>query len=137
MPIRYRRKVSTTQKRFKQMTSVNTDGLPPEMQARIAQIIESAKQKANAAALAAQAPAPETEPEPAPVPKPNLMDHTIALRQEVATMSQQVAAIGQVTEAVGQAVGQLYAMFQQQTTPTDQGATYSQAFQQQVREDDY
>ena len=121
------------------MTSVNTDGLPPEMQARIAQIIESAKQKANSAALAAQAPAPEPEPEPepAPVPKPNLMDHTIALRQEVAAMSQQVAAIGQVTEAVGQAVGQLYAMFQQQTTPTDQGATYSQAFQQQVREDDY
>ena len=123
------------------MTSVNTDGLPPEMQARIAQIIEGARQKANAAALAAQAPAPEPEPkpepEPAPAPKPNLMDHTIALRQEVAAMSQQVAAIGQVTEAVGQAVGQLYAMFQQQTTPTDQGATYSQAFQQQVREDDY
>jgi hypothetical protein len=60
------------------------------------------------------------------------MDHTIALRQEVAAMSQQVAAIGQVTEAVGQAVGQLYAMFQQQTTPTDQGPTYSESFQQQV-----
>ena len=120
------------------MTSVNTDGLPPEMQARIAQIIEGAKQKANAAvAPQAPQPAPEPEPEPAPAPKPNLMDHTIALRQEVAAMSQQVAAIGQVTEAVGQAVGQLYAMFQQQTTPTDQGATYSQAFQEQVREDDY
>lgn len=122
------------------MSSVNTDGLPPEMQARIAQIIEGAKQKANAA-MAAQAAAPEPQPEPvpepAPVPKPNLMDHTIALRQEVAAMSQQVAAIGQVTEAVGQAVGQLYAMFQSQTTPTDQGATYSQAFQEQVREDDY
>ena len=115
------------------MSSVNTDGLPPEMQARIAQIIEGAKQKANAAA-AAQAAAPESQPqpapEPAPVPKPNLMDHTIALRQEVAAMSQQVAAIGQVTEAVGQAVGQLYAMFHSQTTPTDQGPTYSQAFQQ-------
>ena len=122
------------------MSSVNTDGLPPEMQARIAQIIEGAKQKANAAAAAqAVAPAPEPEfvPEPAPAPKPNLMGHTIALRQEVAAMSQQVAAIGQVTEAVGQAVGQLYAMFQSQTTPTDQGATYSQAFQEQVREDDY
>ena len=119
------------------MSSVNTDGLPPEMQERIAHIIEGAKQKANAAA-AAQGVAPQAQPEPAPAPKPpNLMDHTIALRQEVAAMSQQVAAIGQVTEAVGQAVGQLYAMFQSQTTPTDQGATYSQAFQEQVREDDY
>lgn len=119
------------------MSSVNTDGLPPEMQARIAQIIEGAKQKANAA-MAAQAAAPQPqhesqpEPAPAPAPTPNLMDHTIALRQEVAAMSQQVAAIGQVTEAVGQAVGQLYAMFQQQTTPTDQGPTYSESFQQQV-----
>ena len=117
------------------MSSVNTDGLPPEMQARIAQIIEGAKQKANAA-MATQAtapqPQPEPEPAPAPAPTPNLMDHTIALRQEVAAMSQQVAAIGQVTEAVGQAVGQLYAMFQQQTTPSDQGPTYSESFQQQV-----
>lgn len=121
------------------MSSVNTDGLPPEMQARIAQIIEGAKQKANAA-MAAQAASPQLQPEPqpepapapAPAPTPNLMDHTIALRQEVAAMSQQVAAIGQVTEAVGQAVGQLYAMFQQQTTPTDQGPTYSESFQQQV-----
>ena len=119
------------------MSSVNTDGLPPEMQERIAHIIEGAKQKANAAA-AAQGVAPQAQPEPAPAPKPpNLMDHTIALRQEVAAMSQQVAAMGQVTEAVGQAVGQLYAMFQSQTTPTDQGATYSQAFQGQVTEDDY
>ena len=119
------------------MSSINTDGLPPEMQERIAHIIEGAKQKANAAA-AAQGVVPQAQPEPAPAPKPpNLMDHTIALRQEVAAMSQQVAAIGQVTEAVGQAVGQLYAMFQSQTTPTDQGATYSQAFQSQVTEDDY
>ena len=119
------------------MSSVNTDGLPPEMQERIAHIIEGAKQKANAAA-AAQGVAPQAQPEPAPAPKPpNLMDHTIALRQEVSAMSQQVAAIGQVTEAVGQAVGQLYAMFQSQTTPTDQGTTYSQAFQGQVTEDDY
>ena len=124
------------------MSSVNTDGLPPEMQERIAHIIEGAKQKANAA-MASQVAAPEspqqTEIAPPTVPPkaPNLMDHTIALRQEVAAMSQQVAAIGQVTEAVGQAVGQLYAMFQSQTTPTDQGATYSQAFQGQVTEDDY
>ena len=116
------------------MSSVNTDGLPPEMQERIAQIIEGAKQKANANAAVSS-----STPSPAPVaaPQPNLMDHTIALRQEVASLSQQVAAMGQVTEAVGQAVGQLYAMFQSQTTPTDTGATYSQAFQEQVRENDY
>ena len=32
------------------MSNVNTDGLPPEMQERIAQIIEGAKQKAQAPA---------------------------------------------------------------------------------------
>ena len=119
------------------MSSVNTDGLPPEMQARIAQIIEGAKQKAVAAQ---QGPDPEYVAAPetphqaaiaAPKP-PNLMDHTIALRQEVAAMRQQLDAVGQVTEAVGQAVGSLYAMFQQQTTPTDQGGTYSSQFQEQV-----
>ena len=123
------------------MSNVNTDGLPPEMQARIAQIIEGAKQKAFAAQQgpdAQQVVAPESPHQaaiapPAAAPKaPNLMDHTIALRQEVAAMRQQLDAVGQVTEAVGQAVGQLYAMFQQQTTPTDQGATYSQNFQEQV-----
>ena len=104
------------------MSNVNMDGLPPEMQERIASIIEGAKQKV----VEQQAPA-------APVAKaPNLMDHTIALRQEVAAMRQQLDAVGQVTEAVGNAVGQLYAMFHQQTTPTDQGATYSQNFQEQV-----
>ena len=128
------------------MSNVNTDGLPPEMQARIAQIIEGAKQKAIAAhqtqyppesphqAAIAQPAAPV--PPPAP-PAPTLMDHTISLRQEVAAMSEQVAAMGQVTEAVGQAVGAMYAMFQQQTTPTDQGSTYSSQFQEQVTEDDY
>ncbi len=119
------------------MSSVNTDGLPPEMQARIAQIIEGAKQKAIAVQQAPEAEyvaAPESPHQAAIAqPKaPNLMDHTIALRQEVAAMRQQVDAMGQVTEAVGQAVGSLYAMFQQQTTPTDQGTTYSESFQQQV-----
>ena len=119
------------------MSSVNTDGLPPEMQARIAQIIEGAKQKAVAAQ---QGPNPEYVAQPetphqaaiAQPKVPNLMDHTIALRQEVAEMRQQLDAVGQVTEAVGQAVGQLYAIFQQQTTPTDQGSTYSSQFQEQV-----
>ena len=118
------------------MSSVNTDGLPPEMQARIAQIIEGAKQKAVAAQQGPDSEyvtAPESPHQAAiAAPKPNLMDHTIALRQEVAAMRQQLDAVGQVTEAVGNAVGQLYAMFQQQTTPTDQGATYSESFQQQV-----
>ena len=119
------------------MSSVNTDGLPPEMQERIAQIIEGAKQKANAAA-AAQGVAPQAQPEPAPAPKPpNLMDHTIALRQEVAAMNQQVAAMGQVVEAVGQAVGQLYAMFQQQTQPTSYSAAFQTGQNEGVEDSDY
>jgi hypothetical protein len=51
-------------------------------------------------------------------------------------LNQQVAAMGQVVDAVGQAVGQLYAMFQQQTTPSN----YSTAFQAQqpnVEDSDY
>ena len=136
------------------MSNVNTDGLPPEMQARIAQIIEGAKQKAIAQhqhlpesphqAAIAQPPAP-VAPTPPPAPVPNLMDHTIALRGEVAelrnelaSVSQQVTAMGQVVEACGQAVGAMYSMFQQQTTPTDSGGTYSQNFQEQVEVgDDY
>ena len=126
------------------MSNVNTDGLPPEMQARIAQIIEGAKAKAVAAhqpqhlpasphqAALAQPAAPVAPPAPLAPPTPNLMDHTIALRQEVAALSQQMAAMGQVVEACGQAVGSLYSMFQQQTTPTDSGATYRQNFQEQV-----
>ena len=114
------------------MSNVNTDGLPPEMQARIAQIIEGAKQKAMVPEQA-----PPAAP-PAPIQRtPTLMDHTIQLRQEVAHLTQRVEAMGQVTEAVGNAVGQMYAMFQQQTTATDQSPTYSQNFQAQVTEDDY
>ena len=125
------------------MSNVNTDGLPPEMQQRIADIIEGAKQKAVAAnGVIREAPQPQP---PAPIQKvPNLMDHTIALRQEVADMrnelsfcTQRIEALGQVTEAVGNAVGQMYAMFQQQTTVTDPGTTYSQNFQDQVEDGDY
>ena len=131
------------------MSNVNTDGLPPEMQARIAQIIEGAKQKAIAqhqhlpesphkAAIAQPQP-------PAPVVRqPSLMDHTISLRQEVADLRQEVAsvgesvaAIGQVTEAVGQAVGQLYAMFHEQTTVADPSTAYAQEYQEHVNGDDY
>ena len=118
------------------MSNVNMEGLPPEMQQRIAGIIEKAK---------AQTPAPEQAPAAPPVRPPSLMDHTIALRQEVmalrqelASANEQVAAMGQVVEAVGQAVGQLYQMFCQQTETTDHSPTYASQFQQQqVTEDDY
>ena len=107
------------------MSNLNMDGLPPEMQARISQIVQGAQQKA----VAAQPQQPA-----APIAKqPSLMDHTIALRQEVAALRQEVNAIGQVTEAVGNAVGQLYAMFQQQTEVTDYSTTFQT--QQQVDED--
>ena len=121
------------------MSNVNTDGLPPEMQQRIAQIIEGAKQKA----VANTQPQPETPHQaaiPQPAPKvPNLMDHTIALRQEVAALRQELHAVAQVTDAVGQAVGQLYATFQSQTVPSDHGADYQEALaahqQAQMNED--
>ena len=106
------------------MTNINTEGLPPEMQARIADIIQTAKAGATIgttpqAAMVGQQPAPAPRP-------PSLMDHVIALRQEVAQLGQMVQAQGQVTEAVGNAVGQMYAMFQEQTQPT----TYSSGFQE-------
>ena len=104
------------------MTNINTEGLPPEMQARIAEIIEKAK--SNAITPVTQPVRPDVPSVQAPVRPPSLMDHTIALRQEVDQMRQQVAAMGQVVEAVGQAVGSLYAMFQQQTSTTDYGSPY-------------
>ena len=122
------------------MTNINTEGLPPEMQARIAEIIEKAKANAvtpGTPGLVPTVPSHVPQP-PAPVVRPpSLMDHVIALRQEVDQLRQQVAAVGQVSEAVGNAVGQMYAMFQQQTTVTDTGATYSQNFQEQVTDEDY
>ena len=113
------------------MSNVNTDGLPPEMQARIAQIIEGAKQKA----VANSQPQPEQQ---APIVKPpSLMDHVVALRQEVAVLNQQVTANSQVVEAVGNAVGSLYAMFQPSPQQHAQGQTYSETFQQSVDDNDY
>jgi len=102
--------------------------LPPELQARINAIVEQAK-----------AAPPQSQQEAAPAPlatrPPSLMDHVIALRQEVAVLSQQTQATAQVTEAVGNAVGQLYNMFCSQTETT----TYSSEFQTQRPgvEDDY
>ena len=96
--------------------------LPPEMQERITQLIAGAK-----AGQPAQAPAPITRP-------PSLMDHTIALRQEVAQLSNQVVAMGQVMEGVGQLGGELYQLFQTQTATTDYSSTYQE---NQELESDY
>ena len=103
--------------------NVSTEGLPPEMQARINDIIQTAKAGATIgttpqAAMVGQQPAPAPRP-------PSLMDHVIALRQEVAQLGQMVQAQGQVTEAVGNAVGQMYSMFQE-SAPSP---TYSSGFE--------
>ena len=122
------------------MTNINTEGLPPEMQARIADIIEKAKSNAIQP-VGTQAPAAPAQPglqNPgalAPVQRPpSLMDHIIALRGEVAELRnenlelrQQVHASAQVTEAVGNAVGQMYQMFQQQTEPSSYSAGFETA----------
>ena len=121
--------------------NVNTDGLPPEMQARIAEIIEKAKAgqpqpQAPQGAMGAEFYQKQAST-PAPVQRPpSLMDHMIALRQENAQLVQMVQAQGQVVEAVGNAVGQLYSMFFEQS----QASTYSSAFQAQeqvIDNDDY
>ena len=64
------------------MSNINTEGLPPEMQARIADIIEKAKANAiqPAAPAAPTPPGPVAAPNPgalAPRP-PSLMDHIIS-----------------------------------------------------------
>jgi len=99
------------------MSNVNTDGLPPEMQARIAEIIEKAK-----------ATAPQAQPQQqAPIQRPpTLMDHTVALRQEVAALRSELNAVAQVTDAVGQAVGQLYQTFLGESQTTDQSGYYQE-----------
>lgn len=102
---------------------MSIENLPPEMQARIQDIIAQAQQ----APAKPQQVAPDERRafDQAPIQRPpSLMDHTIALRQEIAALSQQLQAIGQVVEATGQATGALYQMFHEQTTATNQGATY-------------
>lgn len=115
------------------MTNSNISNLPPELQARIAAIMTNGNipETPHQAAIA---PQPVQQQAPPPVKQPSLMDHVIALRQEVAELRQQVAAMAQVTEAVGNATGQLYAMFQEQTQPTN----FSSGFQEeQLTQDDY
>jgi hypothetical protein len=119
------------------MNQENFAKLPPEMQQRIASIVS----QATAAGEPPQPPAnpvppqvpPQAQPQGAPQPAsselanravrpPSLMDHVIALRQEVAELRAQGNAIGQVTEAVGNAVGEMYSMFQTQTSVTNHSA---------------
>lgn len=120
------------------MNSEALQNLPPEMQARLAQIMTQAQQQPGSPV----APAPQPQAQaPAPIVKPpSLMDHLIALRQEVgamrqeiANMSAQVEANSSVVEAVGQATGTIYQMFQQTSNPS---STYSESFQQQSQVDD-
>ena len=122
------------------MTNVNTEGLPPEMQARIAEIIEKAKANAvqPVGSVPVQAPVQQQQglvnPGALAPRPPSLMDHIIALRGEVAELRQenldlrqQVHASAQVTEAVGNAVGQMYQMFQAQTEPTSYSSNFQEA----------
>lgn len=100
------------------------ENLPPEMQARLAAIMAGQQQQQ-------QPDAPQQPQAPAPIVKPpSLMDHVIALRQEVADLRQQVAANSDVVEAVGQAVGQLFQMFQQTPQTNAPSQTFGQNFQQ-------
>ena len=102
------------------MSNPNLENLPPEMQARLAEIM----QQAQAGTVQPEAPAPAPPPAPRP---PSLMDHVIALRQEVNQLSQQVAAAARVTEAVGNAVGEMYQMFQAQTATSNYSSTFQEA----------
>lgn len=114
------------------MNSEAMQNLPLEMQQRLAQIMAQGQGQVQA-----EAPAP---PLPAPIMKPpSLMDHLIALRQEVAALRQEtaesrqdMAQLGQIVQAnstvvegVGQAVGTIYQMFQQ---TSNTASTYSQSF---------
>ena len=119
------------------------ENLPPEMRARIAQIMTSGQAPAmhvGDGPPPQQTQAPQAPPAPIQKP-PSLMDHLLALRQEVDMMRHEMAQLNQtieansnVVEAVGQAVGTIYQMFQQ--TP-NQSSTYSQEFQRQEMSEDY
>ena len=104
------------------------ENLPPEMQARLAQIMAGQAPAESPHQAAMQQPTPEPAP---PVKPPSLMDHVIALRQEVAALRSQVDAQSNVVDAVGQAVGTMYQMFQPSPAPADQSSTFGQNFQHQ------
>jgi hypothetical protein len=105
------------------MTNPNLQNLPPEMQARLADILTQANALAPSTANNTAVNS-VVQTNQVPARAPSLMDHTIALRQEVSQLSQQVFATGQVVEAVGQAVGELYQLFQAQTETTDYSSNY-------------
>ena len=125
------------------MTSSPLQNLPPEMQARLAAIVNAQApgmvQEPQAtphqapepqwtqqqAAAPAPQPAPQTPAKPKP---PSLYEQIVALRQEVAAVAQVQQANSQVITAIGQAVGQMYQWFQPSNEPTQAG-TYSQSFQ--------
>lgn len=125
-----------------QPVSPALQNIPPEMQARLAQIMAGQVPGNNA-------PAAPTQPAPVAAQRsiakaPSLMDHIIALRQEVSEMKQQLDANSNVVDAVGQAVGTLYQMFQPSPESHAQGQefsqspTYSQNFSQSIdQESDY
>lgn len=123
--------------------------LPPEMQARLAQIMAGAQtpQQQQPAGPAPQVQQPVYAPQPAepaaPPKPPSLIDHVLNMRAEQAVMKEAVMALNnqmiansQVLEAIGQAVGRMYQMFQ----PSEhamQDPTYSQNFQNsQMNEQD-
>lgn len=130
------------------MTSPELQNLPPEMQARLAAIVNGMApgmvKEPQAPAPQAQAPQPQwgdqqvpTAPNsapaeaaqpPAPPKPPSLYEQIVALRQELAAVAQVQQANSQVTTAIGQAVGQMYQWFQPSNEPTQAG-TYSQSFQ--------
>ena len=107
-------------------------GLPPEVRDQVAAKLAQQQQP--------QPSNSQLTPPAAAVRQPSLMDHLLALRQEVdmlrrenGILADQIAANSNVVEAVGQAVGTMYQMFQ--TTPNP-STTYSSAFQQQpVKQD--
>jgi len=106
------------------MTNTNLENLPPELQARIKAIMDG--NTAQQAATQSQ-PDPWAQPQPQPAPiqrPPTLMDHCLALRQEVAALRQELNAVAQVTEAVGSAVGQLYQTFLGESQATNYSSTY-------------
>ena len=116
------------------MSNVNMDGLPPEMQQRIADIIGKAQASAGQPAKP-QAVQERRAFDQAPVQKqPTLMDHTVALRQEVNALRQELHAVAQVTDAVGQAVGQLYQTFLGQSQLTDQGGGDQTQYQEYLED---
>jgi hypothetical protein len=103
------------------------DNLPPEMRERIQSIISQGQAFETEQAIPEpprQAAVSHNAPAQLATRPPSLMDHVIALRQEVQMLSQQVQASSQVTAAVGDAVSQMYNMFQVQTQPSNYSATF-------------